>query len=69
MNQNQTFSLPYRLDWDATFTGKYRNSKPGRGNAGWTVVEFSSRKEREAFMLTYPEARMPCWDRIEKGEV
>ena len=55
-------SVPYLLDFDG------RNGfKPGRGRAGWTVAEFTTHAEALDFMARYPEARMPCWARIESS--
>lgn len=62
--------LPYRLSWDHDapryFDGAAR-TKAGRGEAGWTVGEFRSVADRDAFMAAHPEAAMPCWNRIRAG--
>jgi len=52
-----------KLPVGLTFDGK-GGFKPGRGNAGWTVYEFASESERDAFMARHPDAAMPCWRRV-----
>lgn len=58
------FELPYALDWTDTWTGKFRDVKPGRGVAGWAVARFATPEERAAFMRRYPEARLPSWSQF-----
>lgn len=53
------FSLPVRLSFDGR-----GGIKPGRGEAGWTLMEFDSAAERAEFMNQHTEAEMPCWRRI-----
>jgi hypothetical protein len=57
-NTTNTFSLPIGL----TFSGM--NRIPGRGDAGWTVVEFESIEAARAWMKSNPSACLPCWARI-----
>jgi hypothetical protein len=38
-------------------------------DGGWSVMECESREHALAIMREYPNARMPCWGRIERGEV
>jgi hypothetical protein len=58
--------LPYVIH----FAGPY-NVKPGRGpngiGNGWTMGEFATAEERDAFMRAYPDAAMPCWRRVVAG--
>lgn len=59
--------LPYRLGWDlepAARPGHRRATKPGRGDAGWTVATFASVDAALTFMDAHPEAEMPCWRRF-----
>lgn len=69
----QDFSLPaYTQFLD---TGKrlmdivIAGTKGAKGDAGWGVFRCKSAEHRLAIMKAYPAARMPCWTRIEKGEV
>lgn len=41
---------------------------PGDKDGGWTALACACRIEALAMMANYPEARMPCWSRIESGE-
>lgn len=56
--------VPYRLTWADTFTGKFRDTKPGRGDAGWTVGTFVDAKAAARFVEQNPSAAMPCWRRF-----
>jgi hypothetical protein len=64
MNTATKFTLPTLLSFDGN--GGF---KPGRGQAGWTVYSFDSAAARAAFMAANGPSRMPCWVRIERGEV
>lgn len=64
-----SFALPYNLETVPGTSGRSQQFKPGRGSAGWTVKTFPTRDEALRFMQEWPEARMPCWGRIERGEV
>lgn len=68
MNANR-YSLPVALEWADTFTGRFRDVRPGRGEAGYTIYTFDNREAALAFMAQHPTARMPAWRRIERGEV
>jgi hypothetical protein len=59
---SKTIQLPAYVDHD----GK-GGFKPGRGNAGWTLVACASVADRDAFMAAHPEAAMPCWRRFIPG--
>lgn len=62
----KTVLLPYALTWASdNFHARCvtRATKPGRGDAGWTVGRFESVEAAEAFMVAHPEAALPCWKR------
>ncbi len=70
--QQTSFALPYRLEWhrESGASKPEMFIKTGTGqDAGYTVKHFDSREERAAFVANHPAARMPCWGRIERGEV
>lgn len=62
MDANETLvtKLPTRIDHD----GK-GGTVVGRGNAGWTMMEFSDASEAAEFFRTHQFAAMPCWRRME----
>jgi|CXWL01.1.fsa_nt_gi hypothetical protein len=35
------------------------------GGIGWTMFGFADVGSRDAWMIANPQARMPCWKRIE----
>lgn len=66
------FSVPYLLEWhrETPTSAPVHVIADGIGTpAGWTVARFETNEERLAFMKKHPRARMPCWGRIERGEV
>ena len=38
---------------------------PGRGNAGWTLMEFADARAAAVFFQAHPHAAMPCWQRLD----
>lgn len=62
------FRLPMRVAFHGTEKPPRHAiaGTPGsRGDAGWTVVRFPSVEAARNAMLDYPQARMPCWRRVE----
>jgi hypothetical protein len=57
------YKLPCRVNH------QHKILSAGQTDAGWTVVGCESRDHALQVMRAYPSARMPCWLRIEKGEV
>lgn len=41
----------------------------GETDGGYSVMECRDREHAIHVMRMYPKARMPCWHRIEAGEV
>jgi hypothetical protein len=58
-SKTDKFDLPVNLSFDGR-----GGVKPGRGEAGWTMISFESEADRSAFMKAHREAAMPCWRRI-----
>ena len=56
--------LPVALTFSPTERG-CPAKVPGRGNAGWTLMEFADAREAAAFFLAHPHAAMPCWQRLD----
>lgn len=69
---DKTFCLPMRLAFKPDNGGRrdvVAGTPGSHGDAGWTVVEFPSIESAMRCMSEYPQARMPCWKRIESGEI
>ena len=72
-----TTNLPVRLSWtnDAATAvlpgiGKspamaISGERGSWGDAGWTVITCKDEAAMRSLMARYPQARMPCWSRIE----
>lgn len=45
-----------------------KGSKGSWGDAGWTLIACVDRDHALQVMADFPQARMPCWRRIEAGE-
>ena len=55
--------LPVRLQWKDTLW-VIAGTPGATGDAGWSTVECTSRKEIERLAAEYPQARMPAWTRM-----
>jgi hypothetical protein len=66
-----TFQLPARLAFETAASGAPRKGlviagTPGSvGDAGWAVFTCADLADALDVMASYPQARMPCWQRIE----
>jgi hypothetical protein len=66
------FALPYLLEWHIEKPGSDPIKVIADGisaPAGWTIGRFETRDEMVSFMKQHPRARMPCWGRVERGEI
>ena len=63
MSTKEVTSLPVYL----SFAGPDKRVL-GRGEAGWTVVEFSNPVEAAAFFQANKFCAMPCWKRMDVVE-
>lgn len=65
-----SIKLPCRVAFVSGKRGEFAPvGTPGTaGDGGWTVYDVPSREDALEFMRRYPGARMPCWNRIERGE-
>jgi len=60
---------PIRLPVALSFVpGRPGETRPGRGEAGWTIYQFKTIEDRNDFMRRHPEAAMPAWKRINVTE-
>lgn len=67
-NGKGAIAVPYRLTWAGTSTGRFRDRKPGRGDAGWTIATFRTPKEAHQFLTSLPGvAFMPGTHRVQKS--
>lgn len=62
------YKLPVRLGRNANRKVVILGSEPTYGDAGWGLVACSCREDALRVMAENPQARMPCWRRIEAGE-
>jgi hypothetical protein len=62
------YQLPVRLVFNANRKPVIKGSEPEYGDAGWCTVCCADREDALRVMSDYPQARMPCWARIERGE-
>ena len=62
------YQLPVRVQFALDNSIVIAGTPGSTGEAGWSVVEFESRDRALHFMAERPQARMPCWGRIERGE-
>lgn len=60
------YQLPMRLAHGADGKPVIKGSAGSHGDAGWTNVKCEDRDEALDLMRLWPEARMPCWLRIER---
>lgn len=60
-----TFPLPFRLGFAGN--GARVAKRSGMTDAGWTVQDFRTVEDRDAFMVRHVAAAMPCWTRIVPG--
>ena len=65
--KSELVALPLALSFDYSRLNSLGqpSTKPGRGEAGWTVVQCVDLEDARAVMRAYPEARMPAWSRLE----
>lgn len=58
-----SYVLPVQVD----ITGHiYTGARPSHG---WSTINCESRDHALQIMRDYPQARMPCWRRIERDEI
>ncbi len=68
-SETKGFDLPARVGFDANRKVVILGSDVTYADAGWCVVHCADRADALRVMRDYPQARMPCWQRIERGEV
>lgn len=61
----KAFQLPVRCVFDSNRNPVIAGSAVSHGDAGWSVVSCADRTDALSLMQQYPQARMPCWSRIE----
>lgn len=61
--------MKYRLPMRVAMSWPLRPLTYSDQDGGWAVFDFDSREDAIHAMKVYPNARMPCWRRIERGEV
>lgn len=63
--QPKRILVPYLLSFDSSTNQLPRRVQPGRGEAGWSVFEFTTLDEAHAWAARNQASRMPCWKRRE----
>ncbi len=61
------YHLPVRLGYTASRKEVILGEDVTYGDAGWATVACSCEADALELMARYPQARMPCWQRIESA--